>query len=136
MIGSRKVLMIAVPLATLLGVGVGAFAPAVVPQSLQITGYSGHLGEWELTATLTKTASARELSGPLTMKHTGWCGANGPEEKSGEMQLTLARLSNRVDAKMVLDGTACSYSGSLSDTYTGTMVCPDKRPVPLMLWLK
>jgi hypothetical protein len=40
----------------LLSIGTGAlFAPAYA-QPLEIIGYSGYLGEWELTATVTETA--------------------------------------------------------------------------------
>jgi hypothetical protein len=133
---SRKELMIAVPLAISLGAAVGAFGVSSVPQSLQIMGYSGHLGEWELTATLARTAAAREFSGPIRMTHTGWCSADGPEQKTGEMRMTLARLSSRFDATLRIDGVECSYSGGLSDTHTGMMACPGRRPVPLMLWMK
>ena len=31
-----------------------ALATPAVAQSLQVVGYSGHLGEWELTATVTR----------------------------------------------------------------------------------
>jgi hypothetical protein len=133
---ARKQLLIAVPLAIALGIAVGALSGTSVPPSLEITGYSGHLGEWELTATLAKTAAAREFSGPIRMTHTGWCSADGPEQKTGEMRITLARLSSRVDATLRIDGVECSYSGGLSDTHTGMMACPDRRPVPLMLWTK
>ena len=53
-------------------------------QSLQVIGYSGYLGEWELTATVTERISSRtkEYSGPLTMKHVGLCTQDGPEEKT------------------------------------------------------
>ena len=54
-------------------------------QSLQVIGYSGYLGEWELTATVTERISSRtkEYSGPLTMRHIGLCTQDGPEEKTG-----------------------------------------------------
>ena len=39
-------------------------------------------------------------------------------------------------ATLLVDGVECTYSGRLSDSYTGTMNCPDRRAVPLRLWLK
>ena len=41
--------------------------------SLQLVGYSGYLGEWELTAALTEDGSTtpKGYSGPLSMKHVG-----------------------------------------------------------------
>jgi tetratricopeptide (TPR) repeat protein len=63
-----------------------ALATPAGAQSLQVIGYSGYLGEWELTATVTENVSGhtKEYSGPLTMKHVGVCAQNGPEEKTGK----------------------------------------------------
>jgi hypothetical protein len=54
-------------------------------QSLQVIGYSGYLGEWELTATVTEQMSGqtKDYFGPLIMKHVGLCTQDGPEEKMG-----------------------------------------------------
>ena len=105
-------------------------------QPLQVTGYSGYLGEWELTATVTENSSRRskEFSGPLTMKHTGVCTQDGPEEKTGELRFQLS--SSRLTATLLVAGVACTYSGKLSDSYSGMMNCPDRSPVPLRLWVK
>ena len=123
--------------ALLLAIGLGAlFAPAHA-QPLEIIGYSGFLGEWELTATVTEIASGRKgYSGPLTMKHVGLCTQDGPEERIGEMHLELSASSSRLDATLSIAGVECSYSGRLSDSYTGTMICPDREAVPLKLWVK
>src|SRR6476469_1999571 len=62
--------------APLLPILLGILAtPVRATQPLQVIGYSGYLGEWELTATVTETApgSTAEYSGPLTMKHVGIC---------------------------------------------------------------
>jgi hypothetical protein len=109
------------------------FAPAHA-QALEIIGYSGYLGEWELTATVTETAPG--YSGPLTMKHVGLCTQDGPEERTGEIHLELSASSSRLDATLSVAGVECSYSGRLSDSYTGTMTCPDREAVPLKLWVK
>jgi hypothetical protein len=108
-----------------------------VPPAVEITGISGHAGEWELAAKLTRRGNSRELSGPLKLTHVGWCSPDdGAQEKSGEMQVTMARLSSAIDVRLLIDGVECTYAGSLSDAYTGLMACPTRRPAPLLLWLR
>ncbi len=104
--------------------------------SRQVIGYAGVLGEWELTATVTETASLRtkKFSGPLTMKHVGVCTQDGPEEKTGEMRFQIS--SSRLNATLAVGGTQCTYSGKMSDSYTGMMNCSDRPAVPLRLWVK
>ncbi len=111
------------------------FATRADAQSLQVIGYAGVLGEWELTATVTPTDSRRtgEFSGPLTMRHTGLCTQDGPEEKTGDLRLHVSAASSHVTATLRVAGIACSYSGKLSGSYSGMMVCPDRPAVPLML---
>jgi hypothetical protein len=102
-------------------------------QSLQVIGYSGYLGEWELTATVTERISSRtkEYSGPLTMRHIGLCTQDGPEEKTGEMRFQIFPSSSQLNSTFSVAGVECTYSGRLSDSYigtvdcTGTMDCPD-----------
>jgi hypothetical protein len=124
--------------AVALAAGLGAFATARIPQSMQIVGYAGHLGEWELTATLARSdqRAVSDLAGPMKMKHVGFCSQDGPEEKTGAMQIRLSRLSSSVEVKLLIDGVECSHSGDLSDAYIGTLVCPDRKAVPLTLWIK
>ena len=107
-------------------------------RSLEVIGYSGYLGEWELVATVTETASGRtqEYSGPVTLKHVGICTQDGPEEKAGEMRFQISAASSQLNATLSVAGVECAYSGRLSDSYTGTMTCLDREPVPLKLWLK
>ena len=107
-------------------------------KSLQLVGYAGVLGEWELTATVTEKERlwSREFSGPLSMKHVGICTQDGPEEKTGEIRFQISALSSRLDATLLVEGVACSYSAGLSDPYSGMMACPDREAVPLRLWLK
>ena len=113
-----------------------AFATPTQAQSLEVIGYAGHLGEWELTANVTRNVSrTQEFSGPLMMKHVGICTQDGPEEKTGEIRLETPG-SSRMKATLLVDGVACTYSGKLSDSYTGTMTCPDRAGVPLVLWVK
>jgi hypothetical protein len=116
----------------------GILATPASAQSLQVIGYSGYLGEWELTATLMEGASSRtkEYAGPVTMRHVGICTKDGPEEKTGEMRLQVSASSSQLNATFLVAGVECTYSGRLSDSYTGTMDCPGRQAVPLKLWLR
>jgi hypothetical protein len=116
----------------------GALAAPAQAESLQVVGYAGVLGEWELTATVTENARllSREFSGPLSMKHVGICTQDGPEEKTGEIRLQISALSSQLDATLLVEGVACTYSARLSDPTSGLMACPDREAVPLKLWLK
>ena len=116
----------------------GILAAPANAQSLQLIGYSGHLGEWELTATVTEKISgpANEYTGPLTMKHVGMCTQDGPEEKTGSIRLQRSAPPSRLDATVSIAGVECTYSGQMSDSYIGTLNCPDREAVPLKLWVK
>ena len=123
--------------ALLLPIVLSALATPAGAQSLRLIGYSGYLGEWELTATVTQNGSSqREYAGPMTLKHVGICSQDGPEEKSGNMRLQISPASSRLEATLLVAGVECSYSGILSDYYSGTLNCPDREAVPLKLWLK
>jgi hypothetical protein len=115
----------------------GALATSAGAQSFEVLGYAGELGEWELTATVAgKTANqGNEFSGHLIMKHVGICTQDGPEEKSGEIRMQISQAS-RMSATLSFDGVECTYAGHLSDVYKGAMRCPDRRAVPLIIWLK
>lgn len=106
--------------------------------SLEVVGYSGYLGEWELTAALTEDGSItpKGYSGPLSMKHVGLCTQDGPEEKSGKIRVQMVPSESRIKATLWVDGVECGYQGILSDFYTGTMDCPGRERVPLKLWIK
>ena len=125
--------------ALLVLIALGALAAPARGESLQVTGYAGVLGEWELTATVVAEKASqrsREYAGPLTMKHVGWCTQDGPEEKTGEIRLRISTLSSRLKATVSVAGVECTYRASLSDTYTGMMECPGRAAVPLELWVK
>jgi hypothetical protein len=123
----------------LLVIGLAAPATAGQAQSLEVIGYAGDLGEWELTATVMEKMSSltKEYAGPLTMTHVGICSQEGPEQKTGEIRIQKeSALSSRLNATLSVDGVACTYSGTLSDSYTGMMNCADQRAILLKLWLK
>jgi hypothetical protein len=122
-------------LATALGAAIAAPAAA---QQIEILGYAGVLGEWELVGTATSEGSrVKKYSGPVKLTHIGVCTQDGPEVKAGEVRFQLSGASSsRMSATLLIDGVECSYSGRLSDSYSGTMNCADKRAVPLKIWLK
>jgi hypothetical protein len=111
-------------------------APAAA-DALQLVGYSGYLGEWELTAAQTEDGSTtpKGYSGPLSMKHVGLCTQDGPEEKSGKIRVEMVPSESRIKATLWVDGVECGYQGVLSDFYTGTMDCSGRERVPLKLWI-
>jgi hypothetical protein len=121
-------------LAAFAAIGVAA---AAEPQTLQLGGQSGFLGEWELSATVTERPAVgrKEFSGPLTMKHTGVCAVDGPEEKTGQIKLRML-ASSRIKATLVFDGRECTYQGALSAAHVGAMQCPGGEGPPISLWLK
>jgi hypothetical protein len=114
----------------------GGLATPASAQSLQLFGYAGVLGEWELTASVTGNGASKDFSGPFTMTHVGICTVDGPEEKKGEIRFRLSESSSRIRATFLVDGAECTYSARLSDFFTGTMNCPNRSAVPLMLWVK
>jgi hypothetical protein len=122
--------------ALLLPVMLGALTVPAGAESLEVLGYSGVLGEWEITATVTSNSDRpKEYAGPLTMKHVGLCTQDGPEEKTGDIRLRMSAPS-QLEATLSVADTKCSYHGKLSDFYSGTLSCPDREGVPLKLWLK
>ena len=124
--------------ARLLMIVLVALATRAQAQSLQVIGYSGNLGEWELSAIVAEKVVNRtkEFSGPLTMRHVGICTQDGPEEKAGEIRFQLSKSQSGMQATILVDGIECRYSGRLSDRYIGSMDCPDRQAVPLTIWLK
>jgi len=123
----------------ILSLALSLLAAPAGADSLQIVGYSGYLGEWELTATVREdgsTTTQKEYSGPVSMKHVGLCTQDGPEEKSGEIRVQMLASSSRMEATIWLDGVECGYQGVLSDFYNGTINCSGREKVPLKLWIK
>ena len=120
-------------------VQVAVLAVLVTPASaepLELFGYAGVMGEWELTASVREGSGTKDLVGPMTMTHVGICTVDGPEEKKGEIRLQISQPASRLSATLVLDGVTCTYNDQLSDFYSGTMNCPARAPMPLKIWLK
>ncbi|TMJ04870.1 MAG: hypothetical protein E6G97_05055 [Alphaproteobacteria bacterium] len=104
-------------------------------QSLEVIGYAGALGEWEVAANVTGVSNrTQDFSGPLTMRHTGVCTQDGPEERTGQIRFQIS--PSRLNAKLSIAGVECSFSAGLSDAYKGQMICPDRPAVPLTLWVR
>jgi hypothetical protein len=122
-----------------------AFAPAMalltfvgpaIAQSHDVSGQLGVLGEWEITATVTEGIynGVKQFMGPMSLKHVGVCSVDGPEEKTGELRLRIS--SAAIDATLLIEGSECTFSGKLKEGYDGLLNCPDRRAVPLSLWIK
>jgi hypothetical protein len=123
--------------ASLLPIVLAVLATPAEAQSLQLVGYSGYLGEWEVTATVTEDISGgKQYAGPMTMKHVGICTQEGPEERTGKISLQRSASLSRLNVTLSVDDIECTYSGQLSDSYIGTMSCPGREAVPLRLWLR
>ena len=113
-----------------------ALAGPAAAQTRAVTGQAGILGEWELTSTVTENTSGQERSwtGPLLLKHVGFCGPDGPEEKTGTLRLRLSGPTNEITAILLIEGAECAFQGRREGTsHTGIMTCPDRRGVPMLL---
>jgi hypothetical protein len=104
-------------------------------QTRAVSGQSGLLGEWELTATVTKETAGggRRWSGPLSLKHIGFCSVDGPEEKTGELRLDVSDPPKEATATLLIDGITCTFTGHLTHDYNGVLMCPDRPDMPMML---
>lgn len=122
--------------APLFGILLSVLGVPAQAQSLEVIGYAGVLGEWELTGTVTENASRRsgEFAGPVTVTHVGICTQDGPEQKVGEIRLQMS--ASRLSATLSLAGLECTYSARLSDAYKGHLICPDRPAVPLTLFVR
>jgi hypothetical protein len=118
-------------LAALSAMAVCVAAPADA-QTRAVAGQFGILGEWDLTASVTKQTSG-QWTGPVRLRHVGYCTVEGPEEKTGALQLRLAEIRGRINGTIFIDGVACTFSAHLKDGYDGTLRCPDRRDVPMTL---
>jgi hypothetical protein len=136
MAGSRRFFGLAARAVMLISLAgpLGAQTRAGV-QTRAVTGQAGILAEWDLTATVTEQAGG-SWAGSLSLKHVGFCSVDEPEEKTGELRLLISKPPGEVVATMLIDGVTCMFSGRLKETYDGTMRCPDRRDVPMMLLIE
>lgn len=97
------------------------------------SGQVGYLQEWELKANLAKTVSGSkiEYSGPVTLRHVGLCSANGVEEKSGNMRLTMSRAPAAAEGTLALEGESCRIVANQAPSYSGLLTCRNGQGVPI-----
>ena len=97
------------------------------------SGQVGYLQEWELKANLAKTTSSGriEYSGPVTLRHVGLCSANGVEEKSGKMRLTMSRAPAAAEGTLALEGESCRIVANQAPSYSGLLTCRNGQGVPI-----
>jgi hypothetical protein len=128
-IGKMMRTIILVPLVAILGTSGQA-------QPLQINGKFGFLGEYELSATITRVTSGSERSfiGPMTIRHVGLCTHDGPNESRGEIAIQLIDTKERISAAFEFDGLQCTYNGKLSEHNVGELRCSDHM-IPFSIWL-
>lgn len=107
-----------------------------------LVGRFGYLGEWDVTASLTEEkaasgsapTSAPAYAGSLVMKHNAVCGPGETPEKSGHIRMSLR--GTRYTAQMMLAGTSCDFSGTLSQSAHVFVTCGGEGRIPLRLWFK
>jgi hypothetical protein len=97
------------------------------------SGQVGYLQEWELKASLAKTVSGGriEYSGLVTLRHVGLCSANGVEEKSGKLRLTMSRAPGAAEGTLAMDGDSCRIVAGQPPTYSGLLTCRNGQGVPI-----
>jgi hypothetical protein len=91
-------------------------AEPAAAQTRVVAGQFGMLGHW---------------AGPVHMRHVGYCTVDGPEEKNGDLQLSLAEPRGPIKGSIVIDGVTCGFNARLKDAYEGTLRCPDRRAMPI-----
>jgi hypothetical protein len=96
-------------------------------------GQVGYLQEWELKASLAKSASGGriEYSGPMTLRHVGLCSVNGVEEKSGSLRLTMSRAAGAAEGTLAMEGDSCRIVASQAPSYSGLLTCRNGQGVPI-----
>jgi hypothetical protein len=97
------------------------------------SGQVGYLQEWELKASLAKSVSGGriEYSGPVTLRHVGLCSANGVEEKSGKMRLTMSRAPGAAEGTLAMEGDSCRIVAAQPPSYSGLLTCRNGQGVPI-----
>lgn len=106
---------------------------AAFGQSYSAEGQVGYLGEWEMKASLARTATraGADYSGPVTLRHVGLCSANGVEEKSGTLELKLSARSSGLEGTLAMADDNCHVVVSAAQGYSGLLNCRDGQGVPI-----
>jgi hypothetical protein len=106
-------------------------------QSLRVGGNFGYLSEYEFSAEVIPKASneMKEFSGPMIIRHIGLCTHNGPNQMDEQIQLQFSNMTSRIAATLSFDGQRCTYSGNISKTDVGELIC-SSGTVPFSIWSK
>jgi hypothetical protein len=117
----------------LVGISMCIVAATAAAEPYAASGQVGYLQEWELKANLAKTVSGSkiEYSGPVTLRHVGLCSANGVEEKSGSMRLTMSRAPAAAEGTLALEGDSCRVVANQAPSYSGLLTCRNGQGVPI-----
>jgi hypothetical protein len=121
-----------------LAAGTVLLANVAIGQTRTVNGRYGVLGEWEFDASVTERndGAPHVWSGPMHLKHVGFCSADGPEEKVGELRLTLSGTPVGLTATLRFDGIACTFNPDGGEPGEGIMSCPDRPDVPMTLTIE
>jgi hypothetical protein len=117
----------------LVAISICIVAATAAAEPYAASGQVGYLQEWELKANLAKTVSGSkiEYSGPVTLRHVGLCSANGVEEKSGSMRLTMSRAPAAAEGTLALEGDSCRVVANQAPSYSGLLTCRNGQGVPI-----
>jgi hypothetical protein len=117
----------------LVAISICIVAATATAEPYAASGQVGYLQEWELKANLAKTVSGSkiEYSGAVTLRHVGLCSANGVEEKSGKIRLTMSRAPAAAEGTLALEGDSCRIVASLAPPYSGLLTCRNGQGVPI-----
>lgn len=117
----------------LVTVSICIVAATAAAEPYAASGQVGYLQEWELKASLARSVSGSriEYSGPVTLRHVGLCSANGVEEKSGNMRLTMSRAPAAAEGTLALEGDSCRIVANQAPSYSGLLTCRNGQGVPI-----
>jgi hypothetical protein len=117
----------------LVAISICIVAATAAAEPYAASGQVGYLQEWELKANLAKTVSGSkiEYSGPVTLRHVGLCSANGVEEKSGNIRLTMSRAPAAAAGTLALEGDSCRIVANQAPFYSGLLTCRNGQGVPI-----
>ena len=123
-----------------------AFWTMVLPASSDaqthiVTGQTGLLAEWDVNATVTQRSEDGEWTGPLSLKHVGFCSVDGPEEKTGEFETLQAdsvvlALGQDVDLSLLQGVPGLEVKNGVVQVGPNMMTgvaCPGQPAAPMML---
>jgi hypothetical protein len=106
---------------------------AALAQSYAAKGHIGYLGEWEMTASLTRAenGAATDYAGPITLRHVGLCSTNGVEEKSGIVEIRISPKTSAAEGTIALKDDSCRLVAPSARSYSGILNCRDGQGVPI-----